>query len=87
MAVTCGAVAPPRTGTAIRGNLTTNSAGRRHTVQEGETLFTLAQHYYGDGERFVDLYRANRGVVKTPDALEPGTVLEIPELSETPPLE
>jgi nucleoid-associated protein YgaU len=55
-------------------------AVRRHTVQEGETLFTLAQRYYGDGDRFVDLYRANRGVLKSPDALEPGTVLTIPDL-------
>jgi nucleoid-associated protein YgaU len=56
------------------------SAVRHHTVQEGETLFTLAQRYYGDGDRFAELYRANRSVLKTPDALEPGTVLTIPDL-------
>src|SRR6202011_4623371 len=33
---------------------------RRHTVGEGDTLYTLAERYYGDGERFVDLYQANR---------------------------
>jgi nucleoid-associated protein YgaU len=55
-------------------------AVRRHTVQEGETLFLLAQRYYGDGDKFGDLYRANRDVLKTPDALEPGTVLTIPDL-------
>jgi nucleoid-associated protein YgaU len=55
-------------------------AVRRHTVREGETLFGLAQRYYGDGDRFVDLYRVNRAVLKTPDALPPGTELVIPDL-------
>jgi nucleoid-associated protein YgaU len=53
---------------------------RRHTVRDGDTLFTVAREYYGDGDRFVDLYRANRDVLKRPDALEPGTVLVVPEL-------
>jgi nucleoid-associated protein YgaU len=53
---------------------------RRHKVQEGETLFSLAQRYYGDGDRFADLYRVNRGLLKTPDALQPGMELVIPEL-------
>jgi nucleoid-associated protein YgaU len=54
-------------------------AGRRHTVAEGETLFTLAQRYYGDGARFADLYQANKDALSTPDNLPPGTVLVIPE--------
>jgi nucleoid-associated protein YgaU len=55
-------------------------SSRRHTVRAGDTLFSLARHYYGDGDRFVDLYRANRGTLKSPDALEPGTVLVIPDV-------
>jgi nucleoid-associated protein YgaU len=56
--------------------------GRRHTVQAGETLFSLALHYYKDGARFVDIYRTNQEVLRTPDRLEPGTVLVIPGLPE-----
>jgi nucleoid-associated protein YgaU len=52
-----------------------------HTVQDGETLFTLAQRYYNDGERFIEIYRRNRDVLRTPDSLPPGTVLVIPDLS------
>jgi nucleoid-associated protein YgaU len=55
---------------------------RRHTVVEGETLYTIAEQYYGDGERFFDLYQHNRDVVKRPDRLEPGTVLEVPDLAQ-----
>jgi nucleoid-associated protein YgaU len=55
---------------------------RRHTVAEGDTLYGLAERYYGDGERFVELYRYNRAVLKRPDRLEVGTVLIIPALTE-----
>ncbi len=56
---------------------------RQHVVQEGDTLFSLAVHYYGAADRFVEIYRANREVLRTPDHLEPGTVLTIPEAEET----
>ena len=69
-----------RTANGGDGNL----EGQRHIVKEGETLFSLAQHYYGNEERFVDIYRVNREVVKTPDQLTPGTVLVIPDLGEQP---
>jgi nucleoid-associated protein YgaU len=54
------------------------ATARRHTVKAGETLFTLAEMYYRDGERFIDIYRANRDVLKSPDALAPGMELLIP---------
>ncbi len=60
------------------------AGSRRHTVAEGDTLFGLAERYYGDGERFVDLYQANRDVLKRPDRLAVGTVLVIPDLTEAP---
>jgi nucleoid-associated protein YgaU len=56
--------------------------GQRHIVKEGDTLFTLAQFYYKDGNKFVDIYRANQEVLKTPDPLVPGTVLIIPDLPD-----
>ena len=54
----------------------------KHTVKEGETLFSLAQHYYKDGARFVEIYLANQETLREPDRLEPGTVLVIPEKTE-----
>jgi nucleoid-associated protein YgaU len=62
--------------TAKTGTLV--STPRQHTVQEGDTLFGLAQRYYQDDRRFVDIYQANRDVVETPNHLTPGTVLVIP---------
>jgi nucleoid-associated protein YgaU len=52
---------------------------RRHVVREGETLYSLARHYYQDDRKFVDIYRANQAVLTTPDPLPPGTVLVIPQ--------
>jgi nucleoid-associated protein YgaU len=60
------------------------SGARQHTVAEGDTLYGLAVRYYGDGERFVELYRHNRGVLKRPDRLDVGTVLVIPDLPDEP---
>jgi nucleoid-associated protein YgaU len=62
--------------------------GRCHTVRAGETLFSLAQHYYGDRDKSDLIYQSNRNRLSSPDSLEPGTVLVIPELpggSDKPP--
>ena len=44
----------------------------RHTVREGDTLFSIARQYYGDPERFGLIYQANRGVLRAPDVLPVG---------------
>jgi nucleoid-associated protein YgaU len=54
--------------------------GRCHTVKDGETLFSLAQRYYGDGEKSEFLYRSNFKRIPSRDSLPAGTVLVIPEL-------
>jgi len=56
------------------------SEGRSHTVQEGETLISLAQQYYGDRSRACEIYHANRDVLMAPDRLPAGAVLRIPDL-------
>jgi nucleoid-associated protein YgaU len=56
------------------------SEGRRHTVRAGETLFSLAQQYYGDGDKFSLIFQVNRNRLESPDDLPPGTILVIPDL-------
>jgi nucleoid-associated protein YgaU len=58
--------------------------GRCHTVREGDTLFSLAQHYYGDRDKYDLIYRSNRSQLGDTDFLRPGTVLVIPDLPERP---
>jgi nucleoid-associated protein YgaU len=76
----------PRRSLAARptSRVTPTASLRRHTVVDGDTLYGLAERYYGDGERFIDLYQSNRDVLKRPDRLEVGTVLVIPDLPESP---
>jgi nucleoid-associated protein YgaU len=59
--------------------------GYWHRVQPGDSLIGLAQRFYGDGDRFVDIYNANRHVLTCPDPLPHGTVLLIPDVVEASP--
>jgi nucleoid-associated protein YgaU len=55
---------------------------RSHVVQEGESLTSLAVHYYGDEKRMDVLFRANRSQLLGPDRVTAGMVLVVPELAE-----
>lgn len=75
--------APPASAKPARPakSVSLSRTARHHTVQEGDTLFSVARHYYGNCDRFVELYRANRQTLKAPDHLPPGTVLTIPDVA------
>lgn len=53
-------------------------AGRQHTVAKGDTLFSLAQKYYGSSVKWRGIYDANRDVLPSENALKLGMVLKIP---------
>jgi nucleoid-associated protein YgaU len=57
--------------------------GRRHKVEEGDTLPSLAERYLGDGDRANEIFEANRGVLHSADDLPVGTDLAIPESDKT----
>ncbi|MEV0680047.1 Gmad2 immunoglobulin-like domain-containing protein [Actinosynnema sp. NPDC050436] len=49
-----------------------------HTVQPGETLWSIAAHHYGDGNLHHRLVAANPQTVTDPDVIRPGDVLRVP---------
>lgn len=51
---------------------------RRHTVQPGETLGTIALKYYGSKARSADILDANNVQLGGKDRIRPGQVLIIP---------
>ena len=53
-------------------------AGRRHVVAQGETLYKIAQRYYGSGARWPEILEANRGVLKNENSVRAGMELRIP---------
>ena len=56
-----------------------------HTVKPGETLWTLARIYLGDGHRWRELYELNRDVVSEPRSLPAGAVLKLTVAEAQPP--
>jgi LysM repeat protein len=51
---------------------------RRYTVRPGDTLSSIAQRFYGSPAHWQWLYQANRSVIKNPNVIEPGEVLNVP---------
>lgn len=53
-------------------------SGAYLAVVPGNSLWHLARHSYGDGLRYVELYRANLETVENPDRIFPGQLLALP---------
>ncbi|HLS75989.1 MAG TPA: LysM peptidoglycan-binding domain-containing protein [Nocardia sp.] len=51
-------------------------APRTYTVEPGDTLWAIAERFYGDGNRYQEI--ANASGVANPDLIHPGQVLTIP---------
>ena len=52
---------------------------RSYTVQKGDTLSGIAEHYYGNAGKWRVIYEANRDLIKDPDLIYPGQTFRIPE--------
>lgn len=51
-------------------------AARTYTVESGDTLWAIAERFYGDGNRYQAI--ADASGVPDPDLIQPGQVLTIP---------
>jgi len=51
---------------------------RVHTVQGGETLFSIARQYYGDQQQWRRIYQANLNRIQDPQHVRVGMKLIIP---------
>lgn len=51
---------------------------RTYRVKAGDTLAAIARQFYGDAERYQDIYEANRQRLQAPEDLREGVVLDIP---------
>ena len=52
-----------------------------YTLQDGESLVKVASKYYGNKKLWPYIVRHNRKLIKNPDNVPVGTVLQIPKLS------
>lgn len=51
-----------------------------HRLKQGESIAFLAKKYYGDSNLWTVIVKHNSSVVKDPDIVPPGTLLEIPRI-------
>jgi nucleoid-associated protein YgaU len=49
-----------------------------HTVVSGDTLWAVSKSYYGKGSRYMEIFEANKPMLKHPDKIYVGQVLRIP---------
>jgi LysM domain len=60
--------------------------GSNYTVQPGDSLFSIAQQAYGDGNQWHKIYDANKQVIGSdPNLIRPGEVLFIPSVAPPQP--
>ncbi len=57
----------------------------RHTVKKNESLYKIAAKYYGDGNRWREIAKANRGRVGAEGGVRTGVTLMIPNATEIAP--
>ena len=50
-----------------------------YTIVSGDTLYAIAKKFLGDGNKYPDIFEANREVIQDPDKIFPGQVIRIPK--------
>lgn len=49
-----------------------------YTVQAGDTLSKISKEHYGDANKYMKIFEANRDQLSDPDKIKPGQTLKIP---------
>ena len=65
-------------GEKEKGGSDSWSAEQFHEVKKGDTLWKIAEHYYGDGSLYMKIFEANRNILKDPNLIKVGQKLKIP---------
>jgi Tfp pilus assembly protein FimV len=79
-----GANKAPGRGTAIASQMHTDALvvhheqARHYAVRPGDTLSSIAQRFYGNPADWRGLYQVNRSVIRNPNVIDPGEVLNVP---------
>ena len=55
-----------------------SSAVRTYTVQPGDSLSKISKQFYGDANKYMNIFEANKDKMSDPDKVKVGTELRIP---------
>ena len=76
------ALAAGETETPVTSSEPTESSepqtGSTYTVQPGDCLWSISQRFYGTGTRWNVIYETNKSIIRKPDFIQIGQILEIP---------
>jgi nucleoid-associated protein YgaU len=50
-----------------------------YTVVAGDSLSKIAKHFYGEANKYMKIFEANKDQLKNPDLIKPGQTLRIPD--------
>ncbi len=77
--VAASSTATRQSASASSASSAPSSGSHRHVIVKGDTLYSLAQHYYGSRSKWRQIFEANRDVLKSKDdPLRLGVELKIP---------
>ena len=54
------------------------SKGKFYTIKSGDNLSKIAKEFLGDGNKYMDIVKANKGIIDDPDKIYPGQTIRIP---------
>jgi nucleoid-associated protein YgaU len=57
----------------------TAQTGKKHTVEQSDSLYKLALKYYNDGTKWNKILEANKKILKNQNSLKVGQELVIPD--------
>ena len=70
--------APAAAAAAAAAASSTTPASRTYTVQPGDNLSKISRQFYGDPNRYMKIFEANKDKLSDPDKIKPGMDLLIP---------
>lgn len=70
---------------ALSLSLASPAFASNYTVVKGDSLWSIAKKHLGSGTRWVEIYEANKDIIKNPNAIYTGQILNIPDGSDSAP--
>jgi nucleoid-associated protein YgaU len=68
----------PAAAAAAAGGAPSTAAARTYTVQPGDSLSKISKQFYGDANKYMKIFEANKDKLSDPDKVRVGTELVIP---------
>jgi len=76
--------APDFSNVQSGSSTTAPAAATTYTVVSGDTLSKIAKKFFGNANRWHEIYDANRDQISNPDLIRVGQVLKIPAAAGNP---